>query len=153
LEPPRSWHKTVASAIAALTFLSALTGNDALADGIVKIRLLDTDTSTEITGTATLTGTDLKGHLTGSSSDIVVTGFVSDHSVRVNLAGRIVLSCSPVQQFMSGNDSRYAEVVSIGMTLNCLNHPSINFIIELALPAHPLIPPAASGQGQSASTR
>lgn len=151
MEPPRSWHKTVASAIAALTFLSALTGNDALADGIVKIRLLDADTSTEITGTATLTGTDLKGHLTGSGSDIVVTGFVSDHSVRVNLAGRIVLGCSPAQQYMGGNNSRYAEVVSIDMTLNCFNRPSINFVIELVLPPHPLVVPTQPNIGESAS--
>ena len=131
--------------------IAAMPVIDCFADGVVKIRLRSGDANMDLQGTGTLQGKSLNGHLIGDGSDMVVTGRVDSNTVRINVAGRIVLGCGPAQQFMSGIDANDGQETSIGMTLNCPYRPSLNFVIDLVLPAHPLIGPSSSNLGESAS--
>jgi hypothetical protein len=149
-------NRTLRNFLLALVLLGAAPINQVSADGIVKVRLTSADTMIDVEGTATLQGQELQGHLVGNGSDVVLTGIVKNHSVSVDVVGKIVPNCLSPRQFMGAIDVNDGASTSIVLTFHCDGKgggsgEEYQFRLDLLLPAQPLYAPPPSNSGESAN--
>ena len=144
--------------LVALALFLSMPTIQAMADSTVKVKLVSADAMVEVDGTATLQGQNLRGHLIGDGSDVVLTGLVKNRSVSVDLTGRIVPSCNLNRQSMEGVGVNDHAQTSIDMTFQCSSKAGsfgggadYRFRLDLTLPQPPLYTPSQSDTGQSAS--
>jgi len=144
-----------------VTFLFALPALSAQAwagGSAVKARLYSSNASEEASGTLTLDGYNLSGHLTGGGIDVTVSGVVKSNSVDVVVTGHIVPSCNLNRQSMSNNGSNQGTATSITMDFNCTTKAGgvgqdYLFRLDLALPSSHLQVPSDSGENANSGAQ
>ena len=139
-----------------IALLLALAGaSPSQAGDSIKARLSSANASEEVSGTLTLDGYNLAGHLTGGGIDVAVTGSVTNNRVSVFVTGRIMPLCNLNNQSMSNDASNQGSVTSITIDFNCTTKAGgvgqdYLFQLDLELPSHHLQIPSDSNPGGSA---
>lgn len=148
----------LSAAFAALFFIVLVApAGAAQAGSPVKARLASPNASEEASGTLTLDGYKLSGHLTGGGIDVTISGTVKSRSVEVEITGRIISSCNLNRQTMNGDGANEQANTSIALTFSCTTKAGnfgggqdYLFHLDLQLPPPHLQIPADSNPGESA---
>jgi hypothetical protein len=144
--------------LAILTFLGLLTASPAIAGGAaIKASLRPANAGQAATGTLTLDGYNLSGHLSGAGVDVAVSGTVKSSGVSVVVTGRISPSCNLNSQSMSGDGPNNGANTSITLDFFCTTKAGnwgggedYLYHLDLEVPAHHLQMPGETDPGESA---
>lgn len=119
----------------------------------IKARLYSPNASEEVSGTLTLDGYNLSGHLSGGGIDVMITGEAKASGVDVEVSGRILPSCNLNRQSMSGAANNRGINTSVELAFQCPTKANgygggedYLFHLDLALPSSHLQIPANSGE-------
>jgi hypothetical protein len=130
----------------------------AQAGDVIKARLVSSSAAEEASGTLTLDGFALAGHLSGEGIDVTISGTVKSSSVSVIVTGRIMPNCSLNRQSMSSEAPNEGAKTSIIFDFTCSTKggsygrgDDYLYRLELDLPAHRLEFPIGTDSGESAA--
>ena len=119
----------------------------------IKAKLYSANASEEASGTLTLDGYNLTGHLTGGGIEVTIAGTAKSTGVSVVVTGRIMPSCNLHSQSMTGEDKNQGLNTSITLVFSCVTKAGnfgggqdYLFRLDLALPSAHLQVPADSGE-------
>ena len=148
-----------AMTVAALLVAPLALGAQAWAAGsAIKARLYSPNAAEEVTGTLTLDGYNLSGHLIGNEIDVTVSGEVKAGGVHVEVLGRILPGCSLNRQSMNGAADNTGINTSVELAFQCPTRANSYgggadylFRLDLALPSPHLQIPGDPGEDAATS--
>lgn len=125
----------------------------------VKAKLYSPNASEEASGTLTLDGYSLAGHLTGGGIDVTISGEAKASGVDIEVSGRILPSCSLSHQSMNGVAHNNGLNTSVELTFQCPTKANgygggedYLFRLDLALPSpHLQVPSDGENAGRGAA--
>lgn len=119
----------------------------------IKVRLYSPNASEEASGTLTLDGYNLAGHLSGGSIDVTIAGTAKSDGVSIVVTGRILPSCNLHTQSMTGDGQNQGLNTSVSFVFSCASKAGnfgggqdYLFHLDLALPSPHLQIPADPGE-------
>lgn len=131
-----------------LASVSAVNAGD-----VVKARLASPNAAEEVSGTLTLDGFNLSGHLSGGGIDVMISGTVKSNSVEVEISGHLVVSCGLNPQSINGTAPNNGPSTSVEMAFTCDKRymgDTYLFRLDLGLPPHHPQIPTGTDPGESA---
>ncbi len=149
--------RTIFIAMAMIFLVPALTLPTARAGDVIKAKLASPGAAEEATGSLTLDGYTLAGHLSGQGIDVTISGTVKSSSVTVIVTGRIMPNCSLNRQSMYGEASNEGAKTSITFDFICSTKggsygrgDDFLYRLDLGLPPHHSQFPTGTDPGEDA---
>jgi len=123
----------------------------------IKAKLASPGAAEEASGSLTLDGYTLTGHLSGEGIDVTISGTVKSSSVSVLVTGRIMPNCSVNRQSMSGEAANRGTNTSVIFDFTCTTKGGSRgrvddylYRLDLGLPPLHPISPGNSDPGEEA---